>query len=96
MRGEIGSRLGLLSPMRKWLGQFSPLGWRLAAATVAFSTVVALLSTAFQLYLDYRRDLGTIESTLDQVGQSYLPTIGNALWATNRKELEGGGQAPLT
>ena len=74
--------------MRKWLAQFSPLGWRLVAATVAFSTVVALLATAFQLYLDYRRDLGTIESTLDQVGQSYLPTIGNALWATNRKELE--------
>ncbi|MBT9612640.1 MAG: GHKL domain-containing protein [Burkholderiales bacterium] len=74
--------------MRKWLGKFSPLGWRLVATTVAFSTVVALLATAFQLYLDYRRDLGTIESTLDQVGHSYLPTIGNALWATNRKELQ--------
>jgi len=74
--------------MRKWLGKFSPLGWRLVATTVAFSTIVALLATAFQLYLDYRRDLGTIESTLDQVGHSYLPTIGNALWATNRKELQ--------
>lgn len=74
--------------MRKWLAQFSPLGWRLVAATVAFSTVVALLATAFQLYIDYRRDLGEIESTLDQVEQSYLPTIANALWATNRHELQ--------
>ncbi|MDP1680612.1 MAG: ATP-binding protein [Burkholderiales bacterium] len=74
--------------MRKWLAKFSPLGWRLVAATVAFSTVVALLATGFQLYLDYRRDMGEIESTLDQVGQSYLPTIGNALWATNHKELQ--------
>jgi len=74
--------------MRKWLDKFSPLGWRLVSATVAFSTLVALLATAFQLFLDYRRDLGIIESTLDQVGQSYLPTIGNALWATNRKELQ--------
>ncbi len=74
--------------MHKWLGQFSPLGWRLVAATVAFSTVVALLATGFQLYLDYRRDLETIESTLDQVGHSYLPTIGNALWTTSRKELQ--------
>ncbi len=74
--------------MRGWLNKFSPLGWRIVAATVTFSTLVALLATAFQLYLDYRHDLGTIESTLDQVGKSYLPTIGNALWATNRKELQ--------
>lgn len=74
--------------MRKWLGQFSPLGRRLVAATVAFSTVVALLATAFQLYLDYRRDLGQIEATFEQVGLSYLPTIANALWATNHKELQ--------
>ncbi len=74
--------------MRKWLAQFSPLGWRLVAATVAFSTVVALLATAFQLYIDYRRDLGQIESTFEQVGKSYLPTIANALWATNRHELQ--------
>jgi signal transduction histidine kinase len=74
--------------MRKWLAQFSPLGWRLVFATVAFSTAVALLATAFQLYIDYRRDLDSIDATLKQVSQSYLPTISNALWATNRKELQ--------
>ncbi|MHB9119383.1 MAG: sensor histidine kinase [Burkholderiales bacterium] len=74
--------------MHKWLSKFSPLGWRLVASTVTFSTIVALLATAFQLYIDYRHDLGTIESTFDQVGKSYLPTIGNDLWATNRKELQ--------
>jgi signal transduction histidine kinase len=74
--------------MRKSLGKFSPLGWRLVAATVAFSTFVALLATFIQLYFDYRHDLGTIQSTLDQVDRSYLPTIGNDLWATNRKELQ--------
>ena len=78
----------LLSPVRKWLAKFSPLGWRLVAATVAFSTAAALLATAFQLYIDYRHDLGQIEATFEQVGRSYLPTIGNALWATNRKELQ--------
>lgn len=74
--------------MRKSLGKFSPLGWRLVAATVAFSTAVAFLATFTQLYLDYRHDLGAIKSTLDQVNHSYLPTISNALWATNRKELQ--------
>ena len=68
--------------------KISPLGWRLAASTIAFSTFIALLATAFQLYLDYRHDLGNIDSTFEQVGQSYLPTIANALWATNRKELQ--------
>lgn len=74
--------------MRKWLSQFSPLGWRLVFSTVAFSSAVAILATTFQLYIDYRRDLGSIDATLNQVSQSYLPSISNALWATNRKELQ--------
>ncbi|MBI5750881.1 MAG: GHKL domain-containing protein [Hydrogenophilales bacterium] len=79
---------GRLSPVRKWLANFSPLGWRLVAATVALSTVIALLATAFQLYIDYRRDLRQIEATFEQVDKSYLPTISNAVWATNRLELQ--------
>lgn len=74
--------------MRKWLDKFSPLAWRLVAATIAFSTLVAVLTTVIQLYLDYRHDLGAIESTLDQVDNSYLATIANDLWSTNRDELQ--------
>jgi PAS domain S-box-containing protein len=68
--------------------RISPLARRLVAMTIAASTVVALMATAFQLYLDYRRDLGQIDSTFQQVGQTYLPTIANALWATNRQEVQ--------
>ena len=74
--------------MRKLLRKFSPLGWRLVAATVAFSTLVALVATFTQLYFYYRHDLGAIESTFEQVGKTHLPTIANALWTTNRKELQ--------
>ena len=74
--------------MLKWLRRFSPLGWRLVAATVAFSTIVALLATVTQLFFDYRHELKAIDSTLNQVDRSYLPTITNAMWATNRKELQ--------
>ena len=74
--------------MHDWLGKFSPLGGRLVVATVAFSTCVALLATAFQLYFDYRNDLHNIETTFEQIDQTYLPTIANALWATNRHELQ--------
>jgi PAS domain S-box-containing protein len=68
--------------------RISPLARRLVAATIAASTVVALAATAFQLYLDYRRDLGQIDATFRQVGQTYLPTITHALWATNRHEVQ--------
>jgi PAS domain S-box-containing protein len=74
--------------MQAQQAKISPLGWRLVAATIAFSTFIALMATAIQLYLDYRFDLIKIDSTFEQVSKSYLPTIANALWATNRKELQ--------
>lgn len=74
--------------MRKWLNRFSPLGWRIVAATVVFSTLVAVLSTAVQLYFAYRSDLDEISSTLEQIKESNLPTISNALWATNHSEVQ--------
>lgn len=66
----------------------SPLARRLVTLTVAFSTLVALIATAIQLYLDYQRDLGQIETTFRQIGQTNVPTLANALWATNRHELQ--------
>ena len=74
--------------MQAPIPKISPLGWRLAAATIAFSTAIAILATAIQLYHDYRHDLATINSTFEQIDQSYLPTIANALWATNHKKLQ--------
>ncbi|MBI3775692.1 MAG: PAS domain S-box protein [Gammaproteobacteria bacterium] len=74
--------------MSKWLNNHSPLGRRLVTATIAFSTCVALLATALQLYFDYRTELQNIESTFQQVDTSYLPTVANALWSTNRHELQ--------
>lgn len=68
--------------------RISPLARRLVAATLAVSTVIAILATAFQLYLDYRRDLGQINATFQQISKTYLPTIANALWATNRHEVQ--------
>lgn len=74
--------------MRHWRNKISPLGRRLVTATIAFSTCIAFLATLLQLYFDYRSDLQNIESTFEQVDHSYLPSIANALWATNRHELQ--------
>ena len=42
---------------------------------LACSTFITILTTGFQLYTDYTRDLSEIEETLDQVHSSYLPAI---------------------
>ena len=88
MPDKISSPFRLFSVARKRSDEFSHLGSRLVVATVAFSTVVALVATVTQLYFDYRHDLQTIESTFDQVEKSYLPTIANAVWASSYKELQ--------
>ncbi|MBT9568783.1 MAG: EAL domain-containing protein [Thiobacillus sp.] len=68
--------------------RISPLARRLVLATVVFGTLVALVTTAIQLYVDYRRELGQIDGTFRQITHSHLPTVTSALWATNRAELQ--------
>ena len=75
-----------LSKPKSW--HISPLARRLVLATVAFGTTVALITTAVQLYVDYRRELGQIDTTFQQIAHAHLPTITSALWATNRPELQ--------
>jgi len=74
--------------MYKWPDKISPLARKLVGYSVAFSTLVAILATAMQLYVDYRMELGEIEKTFGQIEQSFVPTISNALWATNHEEVE--------
>jgi len=68
--------------------RISPLARRLVIFTVTFSTLVALISTAIQLYVDYRWEIGQVESTFEKIVDTHLPTISSALWSTNKKELK--------
>src|ERR1700739_670369 len=71
---------------------------RLLLLIMLFSSAVTLVSTGLQLYLDYRRDLNTIESRLDEVERSYLTSIGASLWNLDvgqlRLQLEGIQRLP--
>jgi diguanylate cyclase (GGDEF)-like protein len=81
----------------RWLGAFARhrlgVAPRLLALILLFSSVVTLLSTGLQLYLDYRRELTTIESRLDEVERSYLSSLAGSLWNLDigqlRLQLEG-------
>jgi PAS domain S-box-containing protein len=54
---------------------------RLIGALLMFSSCITLLTTGFQLSLDYFRDVANIESSLDLVTVSHLTPITQGLWA---------------
>jgi PAS domain S-box-containing protein len=65
----------------------SGIGPRLLASVLLFSSAITLLLT-LQLYLDYRRDVGTIENRMSAIERSYLPSLGEGLWNLDAQQLE--------
>ncbi|NRR29120.1 PAS domain-containing protein [Oxalobacteraceae bacterium] len=76
----------LLTWLRKSAGH--SLGRRLAMLILLFSSVVTLVSTALQLGLEYRRDVGEIETQLRQIRASYAESLASSLWITSTRDME--------
>ena len=53
---------------------------RLIVAVVLFSSLITLVATAFQLLLDYRRDIAVIDGNIEQIQISYLDSLVNSVW----------------
>lgn len=66
----------------------SRLAIRLVFFILLFSSVITLLSTGAQLFFEYKRDLGQINSTVDQIRQAHLSTIIKSLWVYDLTMLE--------
>ena len=66
----------------------SGIGLRLLAGVLLFSSAVTLTLTALQLYLEYEREVGVIESRLDEIGRSYPDSLGESLWNLDQNQLE--------
>jgi PAS domain S-box-containing protein len=64
------------------------IGLRLVVAVLLFSSIVTLTLTALQLYLDYDREVRSIETRLDEIGRSYFGSIGQSLWNLDQNQLE--------
>jgi PAS domain S-box-containing protein len=64
------------------------IGLRLVVAVLLFSSIVTLTLTALQLYLDYDREVSSIETRLDEIGRSYFGSIGESLWNLDQNQLE--------
>ncbi|WP_298242061.1 ATP-binding protein [uncultured Bradyrhizobium sp.] len=76
----------LLARLFNWTR--SGVGPRLLAAVLLFSSVVTLTLTALQLYLDYDREVGLIETRLDEIGRSTTGSLGESLWNLDQNQLK--------
>ena len=81
--GQLGFRFA-----RTVDGLRSGIGFRLLAAVLLFSSLVTLTLTVLQLYLDYDHEVGVIETRLDEIGRSYLASLGESLWALDENQLQ--------
>jgi PAS domain S-box-containing protein len=64
------------------------IGPRLLASVLLFSSAITLILTLFQLYFDYRYDVGAIESRVSEIEGSYLQSLGEGLWNLDSRQLE--------
>ncbi|MBF0495176.1 MAG: PAS domain S-box protein [Deltaproteobacteria bacterium] len=64
------------------------IGYRLLLAILAFSLVVTLLTTAIHVYIDYRREIRSIEEDFKWIQESYSQAITLSLWLMDREQLQ--------
>ena len=78
----------------RWLSQLkqyrreNPLAVRLLAYILVFSSLITLLSTALQIYLDYRNDLAVIDDRIQQMEATSLGNLTNDVWLINSKQIQ--------
>lgn len=91
--GRVPDRGGWL-----WSSLRRGMGLRLLTAIVLFSSLVTLISTALQLYIDYRADVSVIHARFDEIEKSYLGSLSGSLWTLDvdqiRLQLEGIRRLP--
>lgn len=64
------------------------LSYRLLVYIILCSTVLAVLSTAVQLFWDYKNDLSTIQQGIDSIEAGYLDSLSSSLWKLDKDQIE--------
>lgn len=64
------------------------LSYRLLVYILLCSTFLAVLSTAIQLFWDYRKDLSDIQQGIDSIEASYLDSLSSSLWKLDKDQIE--------
>lgn len=63
------------------------LARRLIVAIVLASSLITLVITSIQLYLEYDRDTAVIRSRLDEIEHSHLASVAQNVWLVDRPRL---------
>src|SRR5258708_2124223 len=69
-------------------GLLSGIGSRLLVRVLFFSSVITLLLTLMQLYLDYRRDVQAIDLRMSEIDDGYRRSLGEGLWRLDARQLQ--------
>lgn len=77
-----------MTRLREVFGSPGRLARRLIIAVVLFSSLITLATTAIQLYLDYKHDLGQIQRDFDLIESSYLQSLINNVWVADRVQIQ--------
>jgi PAS domain S-box-containing protein len=72
-------------PLRGLLGG---IGWRLLIRVLFFSSVITLLLTLAQLYLDYRSDVRAVDQRMSEIDTGYRQSLGEGLWRLDERQLQ--------
>ncbi|MEH6824542.1 MAG: ATP-binding protein [Motiliproteus sp.] len=63
------------------------LSYRLLVYIVLCSSLLAVLSTAVQLFWDYKKDLSTIQQGIDSIEAGYLDSLSSSLWKLDKDQI---------
>ncbi len=76
-----------MTAMGTWIsGSGRRIGPWVTVLTVSFSTMLALLTTAFQLAIEYRQQRLNLDTQLERV-HTFLPSLAEAVWAFNDNQI---------
>ena len=73
------------------LSQFrasSPLSFRLLAYILLSSSLFTLVTSAVQVYLDYRQEVSVVSDRMHVIETSYKSSLARSLWALDQKLLQ--------
>ncbi|MDD9302528.1 MAG: hypothetical protein HUK40_14625 [Desulfobacter sp.] len=56
-------------------------------ATIIFSSFITLLTTSYQLYLDYKNDIAIIDGYFELIKESYLESLTTSVWMYDEKQI---------
>lgn len=65
-----------------------PLAYRLLFYILLCSSIFTVLTTALQLFFDYKRDVSFIEERMVQIETSYLESLTNSVWMIDPKAVD--------